>query len=293
VAVLRTAGLGALTAMSAAWGGDVFTVDPDQSSIALSGSALGSTFQEQGLGSLTTTFTGTLSADITDTTIQFTGQSLLEAQDNGSWQPKADGSSGSEAANYGAQASSILGNAEAALRQIQLNVTSPSLSLTNGQFASGSLAFFFPTNAPSTLAYTVSSFLLNKSGSVALNGYATNNVTTFASLATVGGQQILTIPVNAQYFFTLVSANDTTVSLKGQLVAKRGASVPLVIQSMTIQTQVVTLQWQSAPGQLYQIQSSTDLSHWTTNAANVTSPTNSYSWSGAATALEQFFRLAQ
>jgi hypothetical protein len=286
-------GLGAPAATSAVWAGDVFTVDTNQSSIALSGSVLGFTLQEQGAGSLTTTFAGTLNADVTDTTIQFTGQSLLAAQNNGSWQPKADGSAGSEPANYGAQASSVLGNAVAALRQIQLDATSPSLSLTNGQFDSGSLTFFFPVNAPSTLAYTVSGFLLNKSGSLALTGYSTNKVTTLASLATVGGQQILTIPVNAQYFFTLVSANDTTVSLKGQLVATRAASVPLTIQSITVQTQVVTLQWQSAPGQLYQVQSSTDLTHWTTNAANVTSPTNSYSWSGAAAAPNGFFRLAQ
>lgn len=285
-------GWGGLAATSATWAGEVFTVDTNQSSIALSGSVLGFTLAEQGAGSLTTTLAGTLNADVTDNTIQFTGQSLLAAQNNGSWQPKADGTAGSEPANYGAQASSILGNALAALRQIQLDATSPSLSVTNGQFDSGSLTFFFPVNAPSSLAYTVSSLFLNKSGALALSGYSTNKVTTLASLATVGGQQILTIPVNAQYFFTLVSANDTTVSLKGQLVATRVASVPLAIQSITVQTQVVTLQWQSAPGQLYQVQSSTDLAHWTTNAANVTSPTNSYSWSGAASAPSGFFRLA-
>jgi hypothetical protein len=271
----------------------VFTIDTNQSAIAVSGSILGNSFQEQGTGSLSTRFKGTLRAMVNGSSIQFTGGSLLEAFDNGSWQPKSDGSAGSEPANYGGKASSFLGSALAAVRQIQLDLTSPSLTMTNGQFASGALAFFFPSGAPSTLAWSIASVLGNQSGSLPLVGYGTNRVTTLGSLTTANGQQILTILVDSEFFFTLLTANDTIMELKGQFVATSSTQAPLQIDSIAVTNQLATLRWQSTPGQLFQVQSSGNLSAWVTNAVNITSPTTAYSWSGVATAPRMFFRLAK
>ncbi len=271
---------------------DVFVLDTNQSSITISGTVAGYSFAAQGAGSLTAAYGGTIQAAQTANTIQFTGQSLIQAQNSGSWQPKSDGSAGSEPANYGAQANAVFATAKAALRNLQLDVTSSALAVTGGQFDSRSLVFAFPTNAPSSMAYSVTG-LLNKSGALPLTGYATNAVTSVATLTVAGGQQTLTIPVNATFVVSLVTANDTTIIVNGQLVAVRSAAAPLVVQSISVQSQVVTLQWQAAAGQQFQVRSSSDLATWQTNAVNVTSATATYTWSGPATARRQFFRLAK
>ncbi len=225
-------------------------------------------------------------------TIQFTGLSLIEAQDNGSWEPKADGTAGSEPANFGAKASSLFASAKAALRKIQLDVISPVLTMNNSQFDSRGLTFAFPSNAPSTFCYAVTGLLI-KNGFQPLKGYATNAIATLSSLTNSGTQQTLTIPVDATFVLSLLSANDSSFTVKGQLVASSSAVVPLTIQPLQIQNQVVTMQWQSAPGQLFQVQSSPNLQGWQINASNITSATTSYTWSGAATGPVQFFRLAK
>jgi hypothetical protein len=270
----------------------VFTLDTNQSTITISGSILGYNFAEQGPGSLTTRYSGTIQTAQSAGTIQFTGQSRITAQNNGSWQPKADGTVGNEPANYGAQANAGFATAKAALRNILLDATSPGIPVSNGQFDSGGLTFGFPTNATSALGYNVSG-LLTKSGAKLLTGYATNNVTSLATLTTVGSQQTLTIPVDATFVFTVVSANDTTIELKGQLVAVSSAAPARSAPSITVQSQLVTLQWQGTPGLLYQVQSSSDLTLWRTNATSVTSTTTAFIWSGPATGPKQFFRLAQ
>src|ERR1700748_2666472 len=83
---------------------DVFTIDPTQSSLTLSGSAVTFTFTQQAAGSLTTVYNGTIQVTQTPGTIQFTGQSLITAQTNGSWKPLAGGGNGSAPADYGATA---------------------------------------------------------------------------------------------------------------------------------------------------------------------------------------------
>jgi hypothetical protein len=270
----------------------VYTLDPSQSALSISGNIVGYTMMEQAPGSLTTKFGGTIQAMVAGNTIQFTGLSLVEAQDNGSWQPKGDGTAGSEPANFGAQASSFFASAKAALRKTQLDVISSAITMTNGQFDSRGLTFLFPSNAPSTFCYAVTG-ALNQSGFEPLRGYATNAIATLSSLTTSGTQQTLTIPVNATFVLSLLSANDSSFTVKGQLVATRNAAASLTVQSIQVQHQVVSLQWQSPPGQQFQVQSSPNLQTWQTTASNITSSTTTYTWSGPATAPTQFLRLAK
>ena len=56
---------------------------------------------------------------------------------------------------------------------------------------------------------------------------------------------------------------------------------------------LVTLQWQDAPVQQFQVQSSADFTSWQTNAANVTSATTNYTWSGPVAGPARFYRLAR
>jgi hypothetical protein len=78
-----------------------FAVDPAGSSIAVSGTALGTPIQQQGPGSLTTTYQGPLFVQLAPTSINFPGGSAISANNSGNWQPLAGGAAGSAPANYG------------------------------------------------------------------------------------------------------------------------------------------------------------------------------------------------
>jgi hypothetical protein len=289
-------GLAALSAIMVLHGlcgrAQVFILDPEQSLVTISGSVLGGTITNQGPGSLTTKFAGTILVSVTGGSLQFLGGSQIAAQTNGSWQPKADGTAGSEPADFGGYANVGIAAGNAALRNILLDLISPPLTLNAGQFDSSSLIFFFPSNATSSLAYNVTG-LLNKQGTISLTGYATNKITALSSLTSSGSQQILTIPVDATYFFKALTANDTVIRLKGQLVGVQTGATALQVQSIAVQQHSLLLQWQGAPGTQFQVQSSTDLLAWRTNATIVTPAAGNYTWTGAISGPLQFFRLAK
>ena len=268
---------------------DVFTIDPTQSSLTLSGSILGSTFTPQGAGSMTTVYNGTIQVAQTPDTIQFTGQSVITAQTNGSWKPLAGGGNGSAPADYGAVASSIV-TVNAAFRSILLDVTSPPITVTNGQFDANGLTFLFPAGATSAIDYRSSI----ASGSKLATGSGANNVAALSTITTAGNVQTLTIGVNVQFTFSLINSGDTIVNVVGQIVATNSPSVvaPVVLQSPTVSNQVVTLQWQSPAGQTYQVLSSSNLATWQTNGPDVTSASTNYTWTTTNPAPKAFYRLA-
>src|SRR4051794_36431308 len=55
----------------------VFTLDPEQSLITISGTVVGGAITNQGPGSLTTKFGGTIRLTVSGDSLQFTGQSRL------------------------------------------------------------------------------------------------------------------------------------------------------------------------------------------------------------------------
>jgi hypothetical protein len=269
----------------------IFTLDPARSSITLSGSVLNNAFKEQGPGSLTTSFSGTIAADVTGSTIQFIGGSAIDAQTNGNWQPQTNGAAGSAPADYGATAANPVATALAAGRNLLVDVFSGPLPITSGTFDSSKLAFGFPTNATSIIDYRVTGLLLNTSGSKALLGLSTNRITTVATLTTTPAGETLTLPVDADFFLSLLSTDDTMINLKGQLVATRSTIQGPLFSSIVVSNQIVTLQWQTIPGQKYQLESSTDLKGWTPEATNLIASINTFTWSTNVTRNLQFFRV--
>ena len=85
---------------------DVFTINPALSSLTLSGSTNGSPFMQQGVGSLVTSYFGTIDASFNASSITF-NSALVTANNSGSWQPAAGGVAGSEPANYGVPSNSV------------------------------------------------------------------------------------------------------------------------------------------------------------------------------------------
>ena len=211
-----------------------FTIDSTNSAIALSGSVTIPLdgvvpLVEQSPGSLTTHYSGTVLLDLTPPTIQFPGGSVVVAQTNGVWRPATGGLPGNAPADYGGKLSiSILGGLGgtgtglAAARNIQIDLTSLALTLTNSGFDASRLHIAFATNTPPApvLDYQITNTtgqVTPSSGFSPLSGALTNSQAR-AYLTNTGGFLKLVIPVNTTNTTSFNSPNDTTMVLKGQLV---------------------------------------------------------------------------
>ncbi len=234
----------------------VFTIDPTRSQLTLSGKIAGSTFTTQGPGSLTTSYSGNINANVSGSAIQFTGSSTITAKTNGVWQPAVGGGTGSAAADYGAQAFVVISTAYGASRNIVLDVTSPSLTLTGTNFDSSALIFSFASGSGSSVDYNAA----GEHGTLALAGYATNTIANQASLSTNGNVEQLVIQINTQFTFTLLSSGDTTLDLTGQIVATNSTAPPF-INSIIVTNQNVVLTVENATT-LSQLLSSSNLMTW-------------------------------
>lgn len=73
----------------------VFTVNSNQSSLTISASlkyeGLTIPLQQQGAGSLTASYTGTILAEVGDSTIRFPGESWIQGLNTGNWEPAPGG----------------------------------------------------------------------------------------------------------------------------------------------------------------------------------------------------------
>ena len=120
-----------------------FAIDDNQSFLTLSGGVGSIQLMQQASGSLVTAYTGNLQADVDfpNGLITFIKGDGIMAENSGDWQPRADGSLGSEPANYGGQIN-FLGLARFAFRDIDLRLSSDPLPLT----PLGAVSYGFPNN---------------------------------------------------------------------------------------------------------------------------------------------------
>jgi hypothetical protein len=201
----------------------VYTIVPDQSSIAISGSVMTdagtSQIQQQGAGSLTTKYSGTIRTDRTDNAIQFLAGSSIDAMVSGNWQPLPTGAAGSSAADYGGRVSYLFGlvTINFAARNFVGDLSSGvlplnsaggfNLSTTSVQFLTGSLAYRSSTGDAG------SESIVGESGTMSGMGSLTSE------LITGGALETLSIPINSS--FTIPVGDSTTVNLRltGEIVA--------------------------------------------------------------------------
>jgi len=264
-----------------------FVIDPARSQLTLSGKIVGSTLTSQGAGSLTTSYSGNINANLSGSTIQFTGLSTITAKTNGVWQPATGGSAGSAAADYGAQATvAPFGTVYGALRNLVFDVTSSSLTLTGTNFDSSALVFSFAAGSGSSLDYYNASVA---HGSQALSGYSTNSVANQASLSTNGNVEELVIHINTQFTFTLVSPGDTPLALTGQIVATNSTAPPL-INSIILTNQNVVLTVANATTQSL-LQSSSNLTGWFSPSTTVSNSAGMIIFTVPMSGPHAFFRV--
>jgi hypothetical protein len=216
----------------------VFALDASLSVATASGNALGSDFQQQGPGSLTTTYHGNIGAMYNDgggtsaPTIEFVPDSALEAggidpsaNNNGTWRPLADGSDGSAPANYGAQAMFGAFIANAAARNLAFNLDTraqmtPFYTLTPDA-SDPTLSHFASTQ---TLTATTGSVAVNIPfvfmGGFDLAGQtAANSATSQGDLKSNGnGSFDLRAPVRL-HIDTTISGQPASITVEGVAVA--------------------------------------------------------------------------
>ncbi len=237
-----------------------FVIDATQSSLKLEGTALGSitmVAQPGTVNSLSTTYSGTIVADVTAASVAFVGGSAITANNSGNWQPGVGGVAGNAPANYGAFANAgFLGSGYAALRNLLFDLKSDSIPMLAGTFIADTLEFSFPPTATSTADYRVSGFLAD-SGSEALAGKSTNNILTAATITVVGAELVLTIPVD--YTLVLTGDFDATFRVQGQLVGKAPNVTPLQIPPPVITPGQIGFTIPTIPGKTYTILGSAEL----------------------------------
>lgn len=269
----------------------VFTVDPAQSQLTLSGSIAGYAFTVQAPGSLTTVFSGSINANMSGSTLQFTGASTIAAKTNGVWQPAAGGISGSAVADYGAQAMvPFVGTAYGALRNIILDVSSPSLALIGTNFDSSALIFSATPSSGAVLDYNAP---VGGHGSRALTGYSTNTIADGGSLSTNGAEIQLAIKINTIFFFTVLSANDTPITLNGQIVATSQPAVAApLIQSLVVSNQSLVLTVANATAQS-QLLVSTNLMTWSSASSTTNNDGGLIIFTTPMAGAHAFFRVQQ
>jgi hypothetical protein len=254
---------------------EVFIIDNSQSFAVLSGGIANSPIdsQQDTGSSLATTYSGNINVNISGSTIQFTGSSAIIAQTNGVWQPGVGGASGSAAADYGAEAPGFGLTVYGAMRNIVLDLISPSLTIMGTNFDSSALVFSFVTNSGAVLDYNAAGGLVF--GSLPLAGYSTNTIANSASLTTNGTTQKLIIQFNTTFSFTLSSPyvmgtpGNTPLILSGIIVATRSVVASPLISSIILTNQSVVLTVENATMQS-QLQSSTDLTTWSPASPPIT-----------------------
>jgi hypothetical protein len=197
------------------------SLDSSQSFITLSGSFSNIPAMGQGAGSLTANYSGPISIDVDNilapTSIQITGSSA-DASISGQWLPEAGGGPAAgnpgtaQDANYGLQVSAgALGNAYAAIRNLEFNVTGGPSAVVAGAFPStqtlGVTSGLFAFNLPPALG--------DPPGQDDLSGNTLTNASASASTYSVSGSTAtLTIPIS----ITDVD-DDLTIVYTGRLVA--------------------------------------------------------------------------
>jgi hypothetical protein len=196
-----------------------FTLDSTHSSLDLSGLVLTQyPISEQGTGGLTTSYTGTITADLTGSSLTFKSASIA-ANNNGSWEAAGGGALANTAApaNYGAAATAVGIATAFAYRNLNLNLASAGATTvgSNGSFALSGETFSLTTGETDGGAPKLG----NSSTAYPLaGGSGPNAATATGSLVTSNGTSTLTLPVDLTMVIPSGGVN-FTVELTGTLTA--------------------------------------------------------------------------
>jgi hypothetical protein len=194
---------------------DIFVINPAQSSLTLSAIVAGATASQQPPSGFTTSYTGTIDATLGGGTIQFNSANA-DANVSGTYSPLATGAAGTAPGDYGGMFTALgIFPGTFAIRDLIASLSSSPLTLTGGNtFDAGQLLFAALSGHSD---YRVAG--LAQMGSISMVGNSAMNGPGTGSIALVGGAQTLTIPIDVTIILTAINPNDTTVRLRGTIVA--------------------------------------------------------------------------
>jgi Putative Ig domain/FG-GAP repeat len=213
-----------------------FVVDPSQSSLTLSGNVAGVDIKQQGAGSLTSSYSGTLAADVdfnaNTIDISSTGTNL-DAAVSGNWKPNVGGGSGTGPADYGGKVHITVipfileGDVFVAIRNTLANMSTSGAVPLNG---TGAARTFDSTQALAIIGGTAdydANSLAQGSGTSDMSGNSGINASaTASSLTDLGGGSFqLFVPVDLT-INTTVSGQPATLHMVGQMTGN--GSVPVL-----------------------------------------------------------------
>jgi hypothetical protein len=203
-----------------------YTIDPQQSSLTITGELTGNFASQQTPGSLTTSYSGTIVADVGGGKIGFNGgSSIVAALQPSNQEPDADALPGDAPANYGRSSSGPSGTPSVeAIRDLTLDMLDDTFGdgivMTAGNFPSSSLV--------PKLAQANSDVLYgNYQVETDLSGKTTSNSSAggLSSLEQVGQTETLTLKISSGPVLynvdPLSQFDDSSISFTGTLVATR------------------------------------------------------------------------
>ncbi|MEQ1829851.1 MAG: PEP-CTERM sorting domain-containing protein [Pirellula sp.] len=217
--------------------GDMLTFNITSGSLVLSGNSnvtgVGNfNYTQQGAGSLTTTYTGSLVVDVNNvlspTSIIFSNANI-NANTNGSWSPndQGNGQTPSSPADYGIRVGEIQANGK--LRNIVFNVAAASATVNAGNYSVANQSWSYLTGN-----IDVFSDALMDGTSSTLTGSASNTNAAQGTYGVAGSTVTLTVPVTVSIAYTLPGTptvtgfNTYTGTLTGIAAVPEPTSIALV-----------------------------------------------------------------
>ena len=205
-----------------------YTIDPQQSSLTLSGAVRywynGSvfSFNELAPGSLTTSYGGTITGNLSGSTLTFTGGSAVTAQENPL--PPFNPTTPAGVDNYGAFTFAS-GPATAENRLFDLVLDFTAGTATDGAAFTGTVGYIGGSGG--IFPFYSSINLLPANTVHPLAGLtASNTAATTVSLATIGNVQTLTLPIDTNLVLVNINYTGVETRLTGTLVATRVVPEP-------------------------------------------------------------------
>ncbi len=204
----------AWVALAAPARADIFTINPLQSILTVSGNVAGNPASQQPPSGFSTSYSGTIDATLSGMSIQFNSASAAAAI-SGNYSPLVGGGAGTAPGDYGGMFTvSGIFPGTFAIRDLVASLSSGPLSLTGGAFDASQLLFLATSgNVDYRVAALAMMGTLSVAGNSAMNGPG------MGSIAIVGGVNTLTIPIDVTILFTVVTTNDTMFRLRGNIVA--------------------------------------------------------------------------
>lgn len=235
-----------------------YVVDSTQSVVTISGELAGIALQEQGPDSLSTRYSGTIDAELDDypitSSITLSSNSMVIAENSGSWRPQQNGAAGSAPANYGFDAEgpvppelaalipsnaipagvSITGvSIESAIRNLELTFDPTPLQIDLTGSLQGTQIVARVVTGDVAVGVSVIGTIQTPFGpfqappiqvtnfTFAITNTVATNTNPNASIMRTNGIETIMIDLDNLLAFSAVTTNDSFFQLQGHLVASR------------------------------------------------------------------------